>query len=87
MDVARNRIIRTNLQLSMAGVSIAVITAISGFFGMNLELPEFLDAEKHPALGALPFTAVVAGSCFFGGSIYGLTMAHANGMCCCDYKE
>lgn len=79
MDVARNRIIRTNLQLSMAGVSIAVVTAISGFFGMNLEPFPFLEEGREPDLGSLPFVAVTAGSCFLGSSIYALTMAHANG--------
>jgi magnesium transporter len=36
LDAHRNRMLRMNLYLSMAGVSIASSTAVAGFYGMNL---------------------------------------------------
>ena len=36
LDAFRNRVLRMNLYLSIAGVSIASSTAVAGFYGMNL---------------------------------------------------
>ena len=73
IDVSRNRIIRTNLHLTMASVSLAGMTAVAGFLGMNLELPVWLDAgftsAEKSSLGGLPFLATTAASVALGGGI------------------
>ncbi len=73
IDVSRNRIIRTNLHLTMASVSLAGMTAVAGFLGMNLELPVWLDAgftsTESSSLGGLPFLVTTAGSVALGGGI------------------
>jgi hypothetical protein len=39
LDVYRNRIIRMELNMTMAGVALAMTTSIAGLFGMNLPIP------------------------------------------------
>mmetsp|Transcript_57371 Transcript_57371/g.129994 ORF Transcript_57371/g.129994 Transcript_57371/m.129994 type:complete len:521 (+) Transcript_57371:137-1699(+) len=83
MDVSRNRIIRTNLQLTIASVSLGVMTACAGFLGMNLELPRWIDGGftqdgPNPGTGAF-FLGAVGASCGLGGAFYGFGLAHASG--------
>ena len=83
IDVSRNRIIRTNLHLTMASVSLAGMTAVAGFFGMNLELPFWLDfgftSAGKSSVGGTAFLATTAASVALGGGIYAMSMASANG--------
>jgi hypothetical protein len=81
IDVSRNRIIRTNLHLTIASVSIGIMTALAGFLGMNLELPLWLDGgfTSGGAPGPGPFLTAVAVSGGLGGAVYGFGLAHASG--------
>ena len=63
LDAYRNRIIRMNLYLSIAGISIASVTAIAGFYGMNL----LHGYESDPAM----FGNIVSGSTM-GGLLFGV---------------
>ena len=47
MDVSRNRIIRAELQLTIASVSLAVVTCVAGFLGMNVEIPAWVRASQE----------------------------------------
>ena len=93
IDVSRNRIIRTNLHLTIASVSIGVMTAMAGFLGMNLELPIWVDGgftsgsaggggdgnSSGSGPGSGPFLTAVAVSAGLGGAVYGFGLAHASG--------
>jgi len=91
IDVSRNRIIRTNLHLTIASVSIGVMTAMAGFLGMNLELPMWVDGGftsgaaaagsggEGIGTGSGPFLTAVAVSAGLGGAVYGFGLAHASG--------
>mmetsp|Transcript_81584 Transcript_81584/g.162839 ORF Transcript_81584/g.162839 Transcript_81584/m.162839 type:complete len:407 (+) Transcript_81584:586-1806(+) len=85
IDVARNRIIRTNLHLTMMSVSLATMTTTAGFLGMNLELPSWLDGGftnplVNEGVGGGFFVAVTCGSVAMGLGLYAVGYAHANGM-------
>eukprot|EP00554_Chaetoceros_debilis_P006638 CAMPEP_0194077478 /NCGR_PEP_ID=MMETSP0149-20130528/4092_1 /TAXON_ID=122233 /ORGANISM="Chaetoceros debilis, Strain MM31A-1" /LENGTH=492 /DNA_ID=CAMNT_0038758515 /DNA_START=372 /DNA_END=1850 /DNA_ORIENTATION=+ len=57
LDAYRNRMLRMNLYLSIAGVGIGSATAAAGYFGMNL----VSGLEDHPAA----FGSVVTGTTLF----------------------
>lgn len=82
IDVNRNRIIRTNLNLTMASVSLASMSLASGFLGMNLELPPWLDAgytSLGPGVGPNPFLLVTGTSMLFGAAFYSGSYLHSRG--------
>lgn len=83
MDVSRNRIIRTSLHLTIASVSLAVMTTIAGFFGMNLEFPTVLDGGFTSGVehvGGTQFMVATGGAMVLGGAIYVFGLAHASGI-------
>eukprot|EP00615_Pteridomonas_danica_P008443 CAMPEP_0114370144 /NCGR_PEP_ID=MMETSP0101-20121206/32267_1 /TAXON_ID=38822 ORGANISM="Pteridomonas danica, Strain PT" /NCGR_SAMPLE_ID=MMETSP0101 /ASSEMBLY_ACC=CAM_ASM_000211 /LENGTH=388 /DNA_ID=CAMNT_0001521481 /DNA_START=461 /DNA_END=1627 /DNA_ORIENTATION=- len=89
MDVSRNRIIRTSLHLTIASVSLAVMTTMAGFLGMNLEIPFFIDGgftsgggggEEGVGVGGAPFLIATGTALTLGGAIYGFGLAHASGV-------
>lgn len=71
LDSYRNRIIRMNLYLTMAGISLAFGTTIAGFFGMNL----VNGLENHPTA----FQFVVVSSTILGAGIMGACLSYIGG--------
>ena len=58
MDVSRNRIIRAELQLTIASVSLAVVTCIAGFLGMNVEIPAWVSGWSRKSESEVGRSAV-----------------------------
>ncbi|KAL7521726.1 hypothetical protein ACHAWX_006401 [Stephanocyclus meneghinianus] len=71
MDAYRNRMIRMNLYLSVAGISIGFGTAVAGFFGMNV----INGLEEVEGVFAL----VVLSSCLFGGGFMAACFSYLEG--------
>eukprot|EP00804_Cyclotella_cryptica_P014729 CCRYP_019946-RF/>CCRYP_019946-RF protein AED:0.39 eAED:0.39 QI:0/0.88/0.9/1/0.88/0.9/10/250/484 len=71
MDAYRNRMIRMNLYLSVAGISIGFGTAVAGFFGMNV----INGLEEVEGV----FSLVVFSSCLFGGGFMGACFTYLEG--------
>jgi hypothetical protein len=66
-------------------VSLAVMTTVAGFFGMNLEIPIVLDGgftsgAEH--VGGLQFLIATGSAVALGGTVYGFGLAHATGSFC-----
>ena len=62
----RNRIIRMELNITMAGCAIAMTTAVAGLFGMNVPIPLGLDRDA----GA--FALVSGASLLLGAGAFGV---------------
>jgi len=71
LDAYRNRMIRTNLYLTVGGISLAFGTAVAGFFGMNV-VNGLEEAEGV-------FEAVVVGSSVFGVGFLVACYSYVNG--------
>ncbi|XP_024388525.1 uncharacterized protein [Physcomitrium patens] len=75
LDTTRNRIIRTDLMMSMCTLSVSLAAAIGAFFGMNLQS----GFEEHPTLfwwvsGCATATSVCAATMLFAYSRVGPKM-------------
>ncbi|CAE8656300.1 unnamed protein product, partial [Polarella glacialis] len=66
LSVYRNRLVRMNVQLGVAGVSIGICTMVAGFLGMNVQLPAMLLALP----GATAFWGSAIGSLALGVGFY-----------------
>ena len=66
LDMYRNRIIRMELNITMAGCAIAMTTAVAGLFGMNVPIPLGLDRDA----GA--FALVSGASLLLGAGAFGV---------------
>ena len=79
VQMQRNRILRMNLHCAMMGVSIGLCTAVSGMFGMNIDLPNV------PSMGTMPywfngqFGTIAAFSLLFPSIVYGFSFEYLRG--------
>merc|ERR1712232_621561 len=69
LDLYCNRMVRMNVHLGIAAVSLGVCTTIAGYLGMNLDIP-----SSFPS-----FTATVGGSFALAALIHGLCACYASG--------
>jgi len=74
LDLYRNRLVRMNVNIGIGTIGLGMITAIAGFFGMNLEIPPGI--EKSPNA----FLVVCACSAMLGGLSMGACIAYLSGV-------
>jgi magnesium transporter len=53
-DTLRNRILYVNMLLSLSSLAVAIVSAVGGIFGMNLQLPDAL-GDSPNAFGSVVF--------------------------------
>mmetsp|Transcript_104977 Transcript_104977/g.240557 ORF Transcript_104977/g.240557 Transcript_104977/m.240557 type:complete len:649 (+) Transcript_104977:3-1949(+) len=72
----RNRLLRTNVQLAIGGVSVAICGTVAGFFGMNIPIPMM----HHESTAEGAFAVVVGGCSLIGVTFFGSMWARAMGV-------